>query len=367
MIRNKLPLESLACVNDECKAYGEKGLGNLRVRKVYSKAEICYLRCNRCGKEFSERKGTALWNCKLPEEKAIGIAEQLSEGTCFEGTARLLRVSVGAVQRLAGCLGKHGERFHDERVRNLPSTALQADERWGYAGSKRQSQWEAEVIDPQSRLVVERALGRRDETLIEKVLRGAAARVTYSQGIVLFSDGEHSYQTLFPKLFGTPYRPSRNGNRGRRPSLRYRTSRRQAHVRIIKKRQGKRLVEVSVQLAHGSQKRLTRELQRLNYNQPNTSAVERRNGTARRMDAFSVRKSLAFARRPESRNANGAWAMTVYNWSRANRSLRKPLPTPQGRKLYEQRSPAMAAGLTDSLWSIEDILRYQPFPPKPMR
>ena len=120
MIRNKLPLESLACVNDECKAYGEKGLGNLRVRKVYSKAEICYLRCNRCGKEFSERKGTALWNCKLPEEKAIGIAEQLSEGTCFEGTARLLRVSVGAVQRLAGCLGKHGERFHDERVRNLP-------------------------------------------------------------------------------------------------------------------------------------------------------------------------------------------------------------------------------------------------------
>ena len=134
-------------------------------------------------------------------------------------------------------------------------------------------------------------------------------------------------------------------------------------MRVVKKRQGKRLVEVSVELAHGSRKRLERELQRLNYNQPNTSAVERRNGTARRMDAFSVRKSLAFARRPESRNANGAWSMTVYNWRRANRSLRKLLLEPQGKKLYEKRSPAMAAGLTDFLWSVEDILRYQPFPP----
>jgi hypothetical protein len=145
MKKNRLPLESLACVNDECKAYGQKGQGNLRVRKVYSKDEIRYLRCNLCGKEFStpcgafhERKGRALWNCKLREKKAIGIAEQLAEGTCYEGTARLLRVSVGAVQRLAGCLGKHGKQFHDERVQNLPSTALQADERWGYAGNKRQ-------------------------------------------------------------------------------------------------------------------------------------------------------------------------------------------------------------------------------------
>ena len=185
MKKNKLPLESLACVNDECKAYGQKGQDNLRVRKVYSKDEIRYLRCKCCGKEFSERKGTALWNCKLREGKAIAVAEQLSEGTCFEGTARLLRVSVEAVQRLAGCLGKHGQRFHDERVRHLPSTALQADERWGYVSSKKQSQWEAEVIDPKSRLVVERALGKRDEALIEKVLRGAAARVSYPQGIVL--------------------------------------------------------------------------------------------------------------------------------------------------------------------------------------
>lgn len=60
MKKNKLPPESLACVNDECEAYGQKGQGNLRVRKVYREDEIRYLRCGFCGKEFSERKGTAL-------------------------------------------------------------------------------------------------------------------------------------------------------------------------------------------------------------------------------------------------------------------------------------------------------------------
>lgn len=364
MKKNKLPLESLACVNDECKVYGQKGQGNLRVGKVYGKDEIRYLRCRCCGKEFSERKGTALWNCKLPEAKAIGIAEQLAEGMSYQGTARVLRVTIGAVQRLADCLGKHGQNFHDERVRNLASTALQGDERWGYVGCKGDPQWEAEVIDPQRRLVVERALGRRDETLIDTVLKGAAARLSYPQGVVLFSDGEHSYKTLFPKLFGTPYQPKRKGNRGRCPNHCYRIGRRQAHVQIVKRHQGKRLVEVSVELAYGTHKRLKRELERLGYKQANTSAIERRNGTARRMDAFSVRKSLAFARRPESRDAKGAWAMTVYNWVREHRSLKRLLPQPIGKRKYEKRSPAMVAGLTEFIWSVEDILRYQPFPPK---
>lgn len=58
-----------------------QALGNLTVRKVYGRDRIRYLRCRRCGTEFSERKNTPLWNCKLPEVKAVAIAEQLAEGT----------------------------------------------------------------------------------------------------------------------------------------------------------------------------------------------------------------------------------------------------------------------------------------------
>ena len=326
------PIESLACVNDECQHYGQAGRGNLRVRKTYGQDELRYLRCRSCGREFSERRNTPLWNSKLPEQKAVAVAEQLAEGTSFTGTSRLVQVSTGAVRRLAGQLGRHGQRFHDTHVKGLTATALQADERWGYAGSKRQQLWEAEVIEPASRLIVERAQGERNEALLRRLLEGARRRLCYPQGVVLLSDGEPSYQTLFPEVFGLPYRPARNGQRGRFPNLRYRIARTQAHVRIVKRRSGKRLLSVDIHLAHGSHKRLARELRRLGYQQPNTSAIERRNATARRMDSCSVRKTLAFARTPETRNARGSWAMCVYNWVREHRSLRRPLLEPKGNK-----------------------------------
>lgn len=363
------PLESLACVNHECQHYGQIGLDNLRVRKLYGRDKLRYLRCGSCGREFSERRNTPLWNSKLPEQKAVAVAEQLAEGTSFTGTSRLVQVSTGAVRRLAGQLGRHGQRFHDARVKDLTATALQADERWGFVGSKAQPLWEAEVIEPASRLIVERAQGERNEALLRRLLEGAQRRLCYPQGVVLFSDGEPSYKTLFPEVFGVPYRPARNGLRGRFPNLRYemprmgyRIARSQAHVQIVKRRWGKRLLSVDIRLAHGSHKRLARELRRLGYQMPNTSAIERRNATARRMDACSVRKTLAFARTPETRDARGSWAMCVYNWVRRHRSLRRLLAEPQGRRVYEQRSPAMAAGLSQQLWSIAELLLCPTYP-----
>src|SRR5215210_8611632 len=64
----------------------------------------------------------------------------------------------------------------------------------------------------------------------------------------------------------------------------------------IKRRHRGRVVEVSPRVAHGSYKRVNLELERLAYKKPNLSAIERQNGTARRMNAYLVRKSLAFGR-----------------------------------------------------------------------
>ncbi|MCY4355095.1 MAG: hypothetical protein OXC09_10000 [Truepera sp.] len=79
---------------------------------------------------------------------------------------------------------------------------MQAAERWGFAGSKREQLWQAEVIDPATKLVVAFATGVRDERLIGssesvlQVLQDAVSRLSYPQGVVLFSDGEPSYKRL---------------------------------------------------------------------------------------------------------------------------------------------------------------------------
>ncbi len=248
-----------------------------------------------------------MWNSKIGEGKAITIADpanpslQLAEGTSVKGTARLTRVSREAIRRLASQLGRQADPtnpslgFHDQRVQQLASTSLQADERWGFAGSKREQLWQAEVIDPATRLVVAFATGVRDERLMEQVLQDTVSRLCYPQGVVLFTDGEPSYEksedrTLrVRRTFGSPYRPARQGSRGRFPNFRYRLSRRQAQVMVRKTHQGRRLVQVEAHLAHGSSKRVARELSRLGFSQANTSTIERRNGTARGMDATSVR------------------------------------------------------------------------------
>lgn len=326
------PLDSLACVNARCELYGQAGQGNLTVRKVYGQDQIRYLRCRVCRSEFSERKNTALWNTKIRETKAVAVAEHLAEGCSLKGTARLVKVDASTVRRLNQRVGEHGQSYHDARVQDVTVAALQADERHGFAEDKRQPAWEAEVIDPVSKFVLAHVQGRRNEQLIRTLLTDTTQRLSNRHDLVLFTDGESSYATLFPELFGQAYRPSRASHRGRPPKLRFRIPRSRAHVQIVKHRTGHRVTHVEIRLAHGSQKRVTQALEKLGYQVANTSAIERRNGTARTMCAYQVRKSLAFARRTDTKQALGWWGVTVYNWCRPHRSLRQPLAQPLGKK-----------------------------------
>jgi IS1 family transposase/transposase-like protein len=326
------PLETLACVAERCELHGQPGQGNLTVRKVYGRDRIRYLRCRACGAEFSERKQTALWNTKVPEQQAIAVAEHLAEGCSLKGTARLVRVDASVVRRLNRRIGEHGKAFHDERAQAIEAETLQADERHGYAGDKGQPLWEAEMIDPVSKFVLSHVQGPRDERLIRRLLSDGASRLQDRHTVALMTDGDASYATLFPEIFGQPYRPARQGERGRRPGLRYRIPRTLAHVQVIKHRAGARLEYTEIRYTHGSQKRVKQALASLGHRLPNTAIIERRNGTARRLSAYQVRKSLAFARRPDTKVALGWWGVTVYNWCRPHRSLRHPLAQPQGKK-----------------------------------
>lgn len=129
-----------------------------------------------------------------------------------------------------------------------------------------------------------------------------------------------------------------------------------AHVQVVKHRQGKKLVKVDLHKAHGSWRRINEGLEALGYNQPNTSAVERFNATARRMNPHQVRRSLAFAHRPKTREALAWLSGCVYNWVREHRSLRQRLDAPQGKRLYQPRTPAMAMNLTDKIWDVAELL-----------
>lgn len=361
------PLASLACVNELCDLYGQQNRDNLIIRKVYGKAAIRYLKCRCCQQEFSERKGTALWNVKIDEAKAVSIAKHLAEGCSFKSTARLVQVDPDTVRRLSRKIGAHSRQFHAERVWEVAVSSLQADERWGLAGNKRHLVWEAELIDPLSKFVIAHEQGPRDKALIRRLLEDGARRLYDKHSVVLFTDGEPSYAALFPEVFGEPYYPERNGRRGRWPKLKYRIPRTLAHVQVVKNRAGKRLRSVSIRYRHGTRKRVMDELFRLGYHKVNTSAVERRNATARLMNSSQQRNTLAFSRHVQAKLALGWWTLTVYNWCRAHRMLRGKVEQHYGASQYVQRTPAMVVGVAREIFTEEIILRTQVFQSKGCR
>ena len=326
------PLTTLACVNPDCELHGQAGQDNLIVRKVYGKDQMRYRRCRECREEFSERKGTALWNTKIPEAKAVSVSEHLAEGCSQASISRLVKVDKSTVRRLTCRVGQHAEVFHDEQVQDVAVDVIQADERHGFAGNKQRPMWEAEIMDPESKLVLSYRVGPRNESLIRALLEDGASRLADRHDVVLMTDGLDSYKTLFPEIFGHPYQPPRKNGRGRSPKIQFRIPRQAAHVQVIKKHVGRRLVDITVRMAHGTQKRVHQSLMRLGYTIASTAFIERRNATARLMNRYQVRKSIAFARRDDTKHVVGWWNVTVYNWCRPHRGLRIALTEPQGKK-----------------------------------
>lgn len=255
------PLETLACVHPQCEWYGQPGRNNLTVRKTYGKDGIRYLRCRACGTEFSERKNTALWNTKVTEAKAVAVGEHLAEGCSLKGTARLVKVDASTVRRLNRRIGEHSEAFHDAHVQAVEAKVLEADERHGYAADEGQPAWEGELIDPKSKFILSHVQGQRNEALIRRLLSDGANRLTNRHDLVLMSDGDANYASLFPEIFGQPYQPRRQGSRGRLPQVRFRIPRTLAHVQIIKRRAGGRVVQVDIRYTHGSRKRVQQALE----------------------------------------------------------------------------------------------------------
>jgi hypothetical protein len=81
------------CFNSSCPDHGQRGKGNIAVRGYYGPAKARrLLYCRTCQQRFSERKGTPLFHCHLPQDKALAVLEHLHDGCGIRQTSRLLRV-----------------------------------------------------------------------------------------------------------------------------------------------------------------------------------------------------------------------------------------------------------------------------------
>ena len=116
-------LSRFCCLNPECPDYGKRDHGNLTVPMRYGTHRRRLLRCRTCKARFSERKGTPLFDSRLPEDQVVSVLAHIVEGVGVRKTSRLVGVTRNTVVRYSVQAGAHAQQLHDELVAFSPADA----------------------------------------------------------------------------------------------------------------------------------------------------------------------------------------------------------------------------------------------------
>lgn len=269
---------------------------------------------------------------KLPLAKRVLILNMLVEGSSLRSISRVADVSINTVTKLLVDAGETAIRTHDELVRGVKASRIQADEIWSFCYAKQKNVlkakaapmdagdvWTWTALDADTKLIVTYAVGDRTLSCARLFIEDLAARL--SNRVQLTTDGHRAYVEAVEDSFGGDIDFAQlqkiYGHAPQGPQTRYSPAECIGSTKIV--RTG------APDMAHVS-----------------TSYVERHNLSIRMGNRRFTRLTNAFSKKIDNHLYALALFFLHYNFVRQHRSLNKS-------------SPAMAAGLSDTLWSMEDI------------
>jgi hypothetical protein len=195
-----------------------------------------------------------------------------------------------------------------------------------------------------TRLRVGRAIGKTEEQVAHDLMAQLKGRGHPDHPPAMATDGKGDYRTALVDTWGQvpPY-----GGRGRPPTCQQPQLDWQ-YVQVVKERSGNRVTGVHIKVIYGDP---TEVLERLGGH---TAYVERTNLTSRQMNGRLVRKTLSYSKQLAALNAACAWEDWVYNLTRSVDTL--SIAVRDGHQRWKRQTPAMAAQLTDHIWTIKELL-----------
>jgi IS1 family transposase len=268
---------------------------------------------------------------RLSREDRVRVVSALVEGNSIRATVRMTGVAKNTVTKLLVELGNACEFFHNENVRNVPSERVQADDIWSYVGMKEKNVprdrkgilgfgdvWTWTALDADSKLVITWLVGDRSGNTAEFFLRDLASRL--AKRVQLTTDQHQAYAAGMSAFGG---------------DVDY------AQIRKIYGQEHGDTRRYSPPVCLGcTRKTLIGNPKKKHIS---TSYVERQNLTIRMGMRRFTRLTNGFSKKLSNLCAAVAIHFTFYNFCRPHLTL-------------EGRTPAMASGLADHKWSIEELI-----------
>ena len=205
--------------------------------------------------------------------------------------------------------------------------------------------WRSTVIDIDSRLRAARGIAKTETEACIEVFQTLKRRGHPDAPPPIVSDGWGGIDDAMVEVYGVV--PEYQG-RGRPPTLKRPQSGWQ-YLQVVKQRENGRVVGVKLRVIYGAEE-VVKLLGR------STAYVERTHLTMRLFNGRLTRKTLAFSKLPEMYRASAAWEDLVYNLARPLKTLRVEVFDDPHRR-WKPRTPAMAAGLTDHIWTVKELLK----------
>ena len=366
------------CPNPACSPYRLMHRGNISAISTYltQSGKRRIFRCSACEKPFAETRDTVFFDLRTPEEKIIMALKMLLVKVALADIGFVLGVTEGTVLEWLRRAAQKAEEINAHLLRELPVTQVQLDEMWNFirrkhaqqAGPDGEStemsedgrQWVWLSFAPEFRLILAAFVGPRTfDSALQLIQRTAAVVLGVP---CFFSDGFSCYLSALIAVYHTLKTFPRTGKPGRPKQPVKETHPELVYGQVIKKKQKGRLQELVYRIRCGSQR-----LEALGLS-ISTSLLERLNLTLRHALAPLVRKSGNFCKDRIQMRRRVVLFQAFYNFARPHMSLRVPLPgqEPHAAGLLQpkwcHRTPGMAAGLTDHVWTFRELLtaKFEP-------
>ncbi len=319
--------------NNEAKKHGTDRKGTPRYR------------CETCSKTFIERQDLPLEGMYLPLDKAVQCIQQLIEGSSLRSTQRITGIDINTIMKILVIAGERCEKFLENRIKDVPAKDVECDELWCFVGMKEKTkgkkrlQWDS--------YEQERSMG--DAYTFVAIESNTKLILTWHLGRRTFDDTWAFTKKLDTATADASFQVTTDGFAPYRDTIMHELGHKQIDfAQLIK------VYATSQDEEHRySPPVVVDTISNIISGNPNpwricTSIVERNNLTIRMQMRRFTRLTNAFSKKRE----NLKWALALffayYNFCRPHSSVKT--------EDVKKRTPAMASGLTDHVWSIKELL-----------